>query len=80
MLAQMSIELESLRMRLNQVRIKACMQGIDHTSSLLKLAKEIGIGLSCLCAFVNNKYHPRVKSYGLILRYVLKMEKELGIV
>ncbi len=70
---------EDLRERLSQVRMAAALQDIDHVSSLLKLSKEIGIGLSALGWFINNSREARLTTYGKILKYVIKMEKELGI-
>ena len=70
---------ECMRRRLARVRIEAATQGIDHVSTALKMSKEIGIGLSAINWFINNKRNVHLKTYGLISRYVIKMEKELGI-
>lgn len=71
---------EGLRRRLARVRTEAAIQNVDHVSSVLKMSKEIGIGLSALNWFINNTRDIRLKTFGLISRYVIRMEKELGII
>ncbi len=70
---------EDLRRRLVKVRVEAAIQGVDHVSSLLKMSKEIGIGLSAINWFIHNERDVRLKTFGLISRYVIRMEKELGM-
>ena len=69
----MVLDRNALRDRLEEIRMNT-----GHSQD--QLSKDIGIGLSTIGWFLRNEREIYHKTYSKILKYVIKMEKELEIV
>lgn len=69
----MVLDRNALRDRLEEIRM-------NTGYSQQQLSKDIGIGLSTIGWFLRNEREIHHRTYSKILKYVIKMEKELEIV